>query len=97
MHVSCDGKTSLELMCLPAPAAAADEFIMDLPRVSAGAYAPVEVAASRIDAIMRHGRWLRQIRVPTTAPGGRRPNLGGHVTLTGPSRPAACRSCLPIH
>jgi aminoacrylate hydrolase len=44
-----------------------DEFITDLHRVTAAGYPPVEVVASRIDAILRHDRRgrLRQIRVPT--------------------------------
>jgi aminoacrylate hydrolase len=44
-----------------------DEFLTDLHRVTAAAAAPVEIIASRIDAILRHDRRLRllEIRVPT--------------------------------
>jgi aminoacrylate hydrolase len=44
-----------------------DDFITDLHRVTAAGYPPVEVVASRIDAIVRHDRRRRllQIRVPT--------------------------------
>lgn len=44
-----------------------DEFLTDLHRVTAANAAPVEVIASRIDAILRHDRRRRllQIRVPT--------------------------------
>src|SRR5688572_29527134 len=44
-----------------------DEFLTDLHRVQAAAAAPVEVTASRIDAILRHDRRRRllEIRVPT--------------------------------
>ena len=44
-----------------------DEFITELHRVTAESYAPVEVMASRIDAIVRHDRrrQLLGIRLPT--------------------------------
>jgi len=44
-----------------------DEFITELHRVTAASYPPVEVVASRIDAILRHDRrrQLLQIRLPT--------------------------------
>jgi len=44
-----------------------DEFIAEMHAVTAAAYPPVEIVASRIDAIMRHDRRRRllQIRVPT--------------------------------
>ncbi len=44
-----------------------DEFITELHRVTAASSPPVEVVASRIDAILRHDRRRRllQIRVPT--------------------------------
>jgi aminoacrylate hydrolase len=44
-----------------------DEFITELHRVTAASYPPVEIVASRIDAIVRHDRRSRllEIRVPT--------------------------------
>jgi len=44
-----------------------DEFITELHRVTAAGYPPVEIVASRIDAILGHDRRRRllQIRVPT--------------------------------
>ena len=44
-----------------------DEFITELHRVAAAGYPPVEIVASRIDAILGHDRRRRllQIRVPT--------------------------------
>lgn len=44
-----------------------DEFLTELHAAMAAAYPPVEIVASRIDAIMRHDRrrGLLQIRVPT--------------------------------
>ena len=44
-----------------------DEFISELHRVTVASYPPVEIVASRIDAILRHDRRSRllQIRVPT--------------------------------
>lgn len=44
-----------------------DQFITELHAVTAAGYPPVEVVASRIDAIIRHDRRgrLLQIRVPT--------------------------------
>ena len=44
-----------------------DDFLTDLHRVTAAAAAPVEILASRIDAILRHDRRRRllEIRVPT--------------------------------
>ena len=44
-----------------------DEFITELHRVTGASYPPVEVVASRIDAILRHDRrrQLLQIRLPT--------------------------------
>jgi len=44
-----------------------DEFLTELHRVTATTCPPVEVMASRIDAILRHDRRSRllQIRVPT--------------------------------